>query len=147
VCEVTVTFLVTAGTPRAFHALTHTGTLITRRLVAVTVVGTFHPPVAPAALTPACLLVTVGAVRPPRAQAWLGAGRRPPAFLTGAVSVDGVAVAMSGALTGVLAERTPAVGVAGALTSDRMTTAIWVARTHLTTVRSPEFCGTSWWQI
>lgn len=41
---------------------------------------------------------------------------------------------MPGALAGVLAQWTPAVGVAGALTGDRVTAAVWVTRTHLATV-------------
>lgn len=54
VFEVTVTSPVTAGSPPAFLAVTHTGTLITCRQVAVASDGTFHTPVAPLAVTPAC---------------------------------------------------------------------------------------------
>lgn len=58
--------------------------------------------------------------------------------------MDGVAGAVPGALAGVLAQRTPAVGVAGALTSDGVTAAVWVALTHLATVWSPELRRTAW---
>lgn len=58
--------------------------------------------------------------------------------------MDWVAVAMTGALAGVLAYWTPAVGVAGALTSDEVTAAVWVALTHLATVWSPELRRTAW---
>lgn len=51
---------------------------------------------------------------------------------------------MPATLAGVLAKRTPTVGVAGALTSDGVTAAVWVAGTHLTTVWSPELKRTSW---
>lgn len=59
--------------------------------------------------------------------------------------MDGVAVAVPGALAGVLAQWTPAVGVASALTSDGVTVAVWVTRTHLATVWSPELKRTAWW--
>lgn len=58
--------------------------------------------------------------------------------------MDRVTVAMPATLAGVLAKRTPTVGVAGALTSDGVTAAVWVAGTHLTTVWSPELKRTSW---
>lgn len=135
VCEVTITSPVAAGPPPACLALTHTSPLVARRQVAVTSDGTFQPPVAPLALAPACQLVTAGAHRAPSdALARLGAGRRPPALIAGAVSVHGVAVAVAGALAGVLAQWAPAVGVAGALASDRMTATVWVALAHLATV-------------
>lgn len=57
--------------------------------------------------------------------------------------MDRVAVAVAGTLAGVLALRTPAVGVAGALAGGGMTAAVWVARTHLATVWSPELRGTA----
>lgn len=144
VCEVTVTPPVTAGPPPACLTLTHTCSLITLGQVAVASDGTFQPPVAPVALTPACQLVAAGARRPRAAAlARLGAGGRPPALVTGAVPVDGVAVAVPDALAGGLAERAPAVGVAGALSGDGVTAAVREALTHLATVRSPELTGTA----
>lgn len=58
--------------------------------------------------------------------------------------MDRVAVAVPGTLAGILAQRTPAVGVTGALTSHRVTTAVWMALTHLATVWSPELRRTAW---
>ncbi len=135
VCEVTVTSLVTAGSPPASLTVTHTSTLITWRHVAVASAWTFQPPVAPTALTAACKLVAAGANGSPAvALTRFGASRRPPALVAGAVSVDGVAVPVSATPASILAQRTPAAGVAGALTCDRVTVAVWVARTHLSTV-------------
>lgn len=100
---------------------------------------------APVALTPTRYLVAAGAHGSAvAALARLGAGWRPPALITGAVPVDGVAVAVPGALAGVLAQRAPAVGVAGALTSGEVTAAVWMALTHLATVWSPELRRTAW---
>lgn len=59
--------------------------------------------------------------------------------------MDGVAVAVAGALAGVLAKRTPAVGVAGALTGGGLAAAVREARTHLTAVWSPELRRTAWY--
>lgn len=97
------------------------------------------------ALTPAGQLFAAlthgpGAV----ALAPLGAGRRPPAVVAGAVPVDGVAAVVPGTLTVELAQRTPAVGVAGALASDGVAAAVRVARTHLAAVWSPELRRTTW---
>lgn len=144
VCEVTVAASVTAGSPPAGLALTHTSALIARRQVAVASDGTFQPPVTSLALTPACELFAAGARSAAAdALARLGAGWRPPALIAGAVAVDGVAVAVAGALAGVLAQGTPAVGVAGALTGDGVTPAVWVTPTHLATVWSPELGRTA----
>lgn len=87
------------------------------------------------ALAPACQLVTVGAHGAPGdALARLGTGWRPPALVTGAVSADGVALTVAGTFAGVLAQLTPAIGVAGALASDGVTATMWVALAHLATV-------------
>ena len=134
-CEVTVTPPVTAGSPPARLTRTHTRPLVAQRQVAVALDWAFEPPVTSVALAAACELVAPGAHRAGAdALARLGAGRRPPAFVAGAVPVARVAVAMAGALAGVLAQRTPAVGVAGALTCDGVTSAVGVAPTHLATV-------------
>lgn len=96
---------------------------------------TFQPPVPCLTLTAARQLVAAEAHGGPAATlARFGAGRRPPANAAGAVPVDRVALAMAPALAGVLAQRTPAVLVAGALTSDGVTLAVRVAPTHFTTV-------------
>lgn len=99
------------------------------------------------ALAPARQLVTAG---PHRADsgtlARLGAGGQRPAHVAGAVPVDRVAVAVPGTVAGVLAQRAPAVGVAGALAGNRVTAAIRVARTHLPTIWSPELRRTVWSQ-
>lgn len=143
--EVTVTSPITAGSPPAGLALTHTGTLVALRQVAVARGKTFEAPVALEALTAARQLLAAGARRAPAdALTRLGAGRRPPAPVAGAVSVDGVALAVPGALARVLAQRAPAVGVAGAFTSGRVAAAVRVTLTHLPTVRSPEIRGTAW---
>lgn len=97
------------------------------------------------ALTSASQLVAAQTHGPPAdTLTRFGAGRVPPALVAGAVSVDGVAAAVPGALAGVLAERTPAVGVARALPSGRVTPTMWVAPTRLAAVWSPELRGTAW---
>lgn len=148
VFEITVTPSVTGGSPPAFSAFTHAGSLITWRHVAVASARTFQPPVAPVALTPTSQLV---AANPHRCStgtlAWLGAAWRVPALVAGTVSVNGVAVTVPATLAGILAQRTPAVGVAGALPRDGVTATVWVALTHLVTVWCPEIRRTAWKQI
>lgn len=135
VCEVTVTPPVTAGSPPLWLTLTHTSALITLRPVTLTDARTFQPPVAPVALTPTRKLVTAGAHGSSTvALTGFGAGGRPPALFTGAVPIDWVTVAVPSTLTGELAQRTPAVLVAGALTGGRVTAAVWVARAHLAAI-------------
>lgn len=58
--------------------------------------------------------------------------------------MDGVALPVPGTLAGVLAQRTPAVRVAGALTCDGVAAAVGVALTHPATVWSPELRRTAW---
>lgn len=97
------------------------------------------------ALTGSCYLVTAGPYGPPHVTlAQLVASYHPPAFLAGAVSMNGVAAAVSGAPAGVLAQWTPASGVADALASDSMAVSMGVALTHLTAVWSPELKRTAW---
>lgn len=135
VCEVTVTLPVTAGSPRPCFTLTLTSPLITWRLVAAASERTFHPPESTAAVTLACELITAGAYRSLReALARFEAGGGPPACIAGAIPIYGVAVAVASALAGILAERSPAGRIAGALASFRMTAAVWEAVTRLTTV-------------
>lgn len=143
--EVAFALSVTAGPPPARLALTRSSTLVARGQGAAASNGTLLAPVASLALTSASQLVaaqTHGA--PADTLARFGAGRVPPALLAGAVSVDGVAAAVPGALAGVLAERTPAVGVARALTGDVVAPTVWVAPTRLAAVWSPELKRTAW---
>lgn len=58
--------------------------------------------------------------------------------------MDGVAAAVPGALAGVLAERTPAVGIARALARGWVAAAMRVAPTCLAAVWSPELRRTAW---
>lgn len=58
--------------------------------------------------------------------------------------MGGVAPPMSGTLADVLALRTPAVIVAGALTCDGVAAAVGVALTHPATVWGPELRRTAW---
>ena len=58
--------------------------------------------------------------------------------------MDGVAVAVPGTLAGMLAQRAPAVGVAGTLTGNRVAAAVWVTLTCLAAVRGPEVRWTAW---
>lgn len=95
------------------------------------------------ALTSARQLVAAETQGPPAdALTGFGAGGVPPALVAGAVSL--VAVTVPCAPAGVLAERTPAVGIAGALTGDGVASTMWVAPTYLAAVRSPELRRTSW---
>lgn len=145
VCEVTVTSPVTAGSPPARLAVAHAGSLVTLRQVAVARVDAFHPPEALVALTVAPQLVAGGAHgSPDDALARFGAGRHPPALLARAVPVDRMAVAVPGAFATELALRTPPVAVAGALARGGVTATVWVAVTHLATVRTPEVGRTAW---
>ena len=147
VCEITIAPSVTGGSPPAFSAFTDTGSLITRRQVAVASAGTFLSPVAPVALTLTSQLVAAKAQRcSTDTLAWLGAAWRVPALVACAVSVNGVAATVPATLAGILAQRTPAVGVAGALPCDGITAAVWVALTHLATVWCPEIRRTAWKQ-
>lgn len=147
VFKVTVTVPVAARPPPARLTLTHTA-LIAGRQVAAAVEEALQPPVTSVTLTPACELVAGGAHRAPGdAVARLGAGWRPPAIVAGAVPVNLVALGVAGALTGVLAQWTPAIEVASALTCDRVAATVWVALTHLATVRSPKLRRTTWQRI
>jgi len=146
VLQVAVAPPVAARPPPDGLAVAHTGALVARRQVAVARGGTLEPPVAPPALTAARQLVAAGPRRAAGdALARLGAGGRPPALVAAAVAVDRVAAAVPGALAGVLAERAPAVGVAGALAGDGVTLAVGVARTHPAAVWGPELRGAAWW--
>lgn len=142
--EVAVAPPVAARPPPARLALAHPATVVAGRQVAAAGGGALHPPVASLALTPAGQLVAAH-TRGPRAGALagFGAGGVPPALVAGAVSM--VTAAVPGAPAGVLAERTPAVGVAGALAGDGVAPAVRVAPTHLAAVRSPELRRTAWW--
>lgn len=143
--EVTVASAVTAGPPPARLALTHPTPLVTRRQVAAARMGALQAPVAPLALTSAGQLVAAHPHRPPAdTLARFGAGGVPPALVAGAVPVDGVAAAVPGALAGVLAEGTPAVGIARALARGRVAPAMWVAPARLAAVWSPELRRTAW---
>lgn len=142
--EVAVTPPVAARAPPARLALTHPGTVVTGRQVAAARGGALHPPVASSALTSAGQLLAADTRGPPAgALAGFGAGGVPPALVAGAVSM--VTAAVPRAPAGVLAERTPAVGVAGALAGDGVAPAVRVAPTHLAAVRSPELRRTAWW--
>lgn len=95
------------------------------------------------ALTSACQLVAAKTQGPPAdTLTGFGAGGVPPALVTGAVSL--VAATVPCAPAGVLAERTPAVGIAGALTGDGVASTMWMAPTYLAAVGSPELRRTAW---
>lgn len=95
------------------------------------------------ALTSARQLVAAETQGPPTdALTGFGAGGVPPALVAGAIAL--VASTVPSAPAGVLTERTPAVGIAGALTGDRVASTMRVAPTHLAAVRSPELRRTAW---
>lgn len=95
------------------------------------------------ALTSARQLVAAETQGPPTdALTGFGAGGVPPALVAGAISL--VASTVPSAPAGVLTERTPAVGIAGALTGDRVASTMRVAPTYLAAVRSPELRRTAW---
>lgn len=146
VLEVAGATPVATGPPPAGLALAGASALVARRPVAAAGGGTLQAPVAPQALTPASQLVAARPRGPPAdTLTGFGAGGVPPALLAGAIPVDGVAAAVPGALAGVLAERPPAVGVAGAIPCGRVAPTMWVAPTHLAAVWSPELRRTAWW--
>lgn len=95
------------------------------------------------ALTSARQLVAAETQGPPAdALTGFGAGGVPPALVAGAVSL--VAATVPRAPAGVLAERTPAVGIAGAVPSDGVAPTMRVAPTYLAAVGSPELRRTAW---
>lgn len=90
------------------------------------------PPVALFAEAEACGRITAGG--PGVTLAHFGAAGTPPALFTSAVSIDGVAAAMTSTFAAVLAQIAPVVRKACACTCSRVTQAMRVTQALLTTV-------------
>lgn len=119
VCQVAVATHAAAIAPPARLALAKAVERVTPRHVTVAGRATRPAPVVSPTGAAAGLLVAAGTQRARGgALAPLGTGVRPPALLAAAVAVDGVAAAVPAAFAGVLAQRPPAVGVAGALAGE-----------------------------